>query len=724
MDFGRTWTRPTLLRAILRSTCQDLEIFELLTAYFSQLRDVLICPHEPGVVCYPQKQSIVEHNLASSESRHLTNLAFVPSSVSSLNIPDSGETLLAVGGLDAELHLSLYSPPSHSLAPLVDAEGPNPLPLRGFGRQQWRSEVILEPPASINNSVHLTSLGLTGSHESSVEPRVIISNNDKTVKFYDVAIRVRGAVEHSISHRPRQEMPVQRLAQVGQLKLEVPVNHSSLSPDGRTLLSVGDSPDIYLHRINGSSRVSFTPISKLSLSSYINTPSYLYNPHAYSNSAVAASFSTAFSSNGSKFAVASQEGVVVVWDVRSSKPLKVIQTDKTRRSGERGNGNGAASGWVFDTPWDWSRGMGNAPGWGVRSVKFSPASAGREVMTFTEHTSLLHVVDARTFETEEIVRVPNSEPHPTVLHSGSRSPHARSGSSPPPRDPVIPPPPRSQMLSGAVEDAFRISISESGTRRRRYARRTRGARDDVASPTTDEDPEMDGIVVIPPLGDLEVENDVRRLLILRTSHARTRSSLQTPTFSSQDEPRDLDDERDDERERERERLDRIAMDVDDYDAECLSSYTPSRSASPSLSAPMPSSSTHPPSATSNLPPSISASSSTTIRLSMPSHIADHPLRLSRPAFQRPWRDYSDPYSRLSAGRSSSRRQRRNAQREEEQETVTTSATAAAEVEVEQDLAGLCFDPTGEYVYVAATKGISTWRVRGADKSWWIDSTWA
>ena len=157
-----------------------------------------------------------------------------------------------------------------------------------------------------------------------------------------------------------------------------------MSPDGRTLLSVGDSPDIYLHRIIGGSRIAFTPISKLSLSSYINTPSYLHNPYAYANSAVAASFSTAFSANGSKFAVASQEGVVVVWDVRSTKPLKIIQTDKTRRTSERTSGNGSASGWLADSPWDWSRGMGNAPGWGVRSVKFSPNGVGKEVMVFTE----------------------------------------------------------------------------------------------------------------------------------------------------------------------------------------------------------------------------------------------------------------------------------------------------------------------------------------------------
>ena len=102
-------------------------------------------------------------------------------------------------------------------------------------------------------------------------------------------------------------------------------------------------------------------------------------------SSIPASFSSAFSADGSKFAVASQEGVVVVWDVRSTKPLKVFGTDKSRTTplGAR-VATGGASGWMYDLPWDWTRAGTPAPGWGVRSVKFSPPGVGREVMTFTE----------------------------------------------------------------------------------------------------------------------------------------------------------------------------------------------------------------------------------------------------------------------------------------------------------------------------------------------------
>lgn len=153
------------------------------------------------------------------------------------------------------------------------------------------------------------------------------------------------------------------------------------------MLSVGDSPKVYLHRLTGGARISFTPITTLAI------PPPDISPLNYSSSSLAASFSTAFSSNGTKFAVASQEGVVVVWDVRSSKPLKIFQTDKTRLPPSKGSGNGSASGWLSDDPWEWTRGNSKAPGWSVRSVKFGNGgeggNSGKELMSFTEVSKLL-----------------------------------------------------------------------------------------------------------------------------------------------------------------------------------------------------------------------------------------------------------------------------------------------------------------------------------------------
>ncbi|KAG2083850.1 hypothetical protein BD769DRAFT_1540494 [Suillus cothurnatus] len=304
-----------------------------------QLRDLIICPREAGVVNYVHKTSIIEHDL------HAPDLA---------------------------------------PKPLAD--------LTFFSRKLY---------GSINNSVLLAR-----AFNSSHEPRLIVSNNDWTVRLYDLPLRVRWA---------------QDLRCCGTLALEEPVNHSSISPDGRTLLSVGDSPRIYLHSLSGSAQLTFNRVTTLEIPSAISI---------HPNSLVA-SFSTAWSADGLKFAVACQEGVIAIWDVRSTKPLKVLHTSR-----ERGGGD---SEWMSEDPWDWTRRASRAPGWGARSVKFGCGGvggrAGHEVMTYTEHTNLLHILDARTFETEEIIRVPNiscsqtppahTPASPSLRHSGGR-PSARA----------------------------------------------------------------------------------------------------------------------------------------------------------------------------------------------------------------------------------------------------------------------------------------------------------
>ncbi|KAI0091065.1 hypothetical protein BDY19DRAFT_991647 [Irpex rosettiformis] len=661
-----------------------------------QLRDLVLCPHEHGTVIYPQQKSIVEHDITNSASnpRRIVDLPFIPNSLSTLVNPDSGETLLAAGGQEAELHLSLHGYPTSRLEGGGDStQSPY------FGRQRWKSEVALEN-ASINNSVLLTSLSLTGSNESSVEPKVIISNNDKTVKFFDVAIR---------SGKYASERGAKRLSPAGQLVLDVPVNHSSISPDGRTLLSIGDSPDVYLHRISGGAQARFTQMTKLSLSPYISaSSSYSYgfmSPYQQ-GTPVPASFSSSFSANGSKFAVASQEGVVVVWDVRSTKPLKVIETDKNRvgtTSGRWATGN--ASGWVYDSPWDWGRGQAKAPGWGVRSVKFSPTGVGREVLTFTEHTSLLHVLDARTFETSEIVRVPYLDsppisrpatvrprsPSPPVSHPSVASATTNTLIGAP-----LPPPPRIMLFSGALEDTFRIpsadTIGTSTANRRRRSARRAGLQNRESALDADEDGDA-GIVVIPPLGDREVDDDIWRLFQGRRA---LRSAQQLARASEGDDSRHPED-----REAEREERERAEeeMDVDELESDCVSSYNPSRANSP-----VPGTSARVQNA-----PQTQSQASTQTATSSTSSVAR--LDATRRASLLERRESSGPYMTRRGSSQTLRRNRRLAEN-------------GGDTEVEVDLAGVCFDPSGEYIYAASTRGISEWRVRGAEQTWWSEFVWA
>ncbi|KAJ7759321.1 hypothetical protein DFH07DRAFT_710322, partial [Mycena maculata] len=320
-----------------------------------QLRDVIICPKERGIVNYVQSRSIVEHNLLAPEKqpRILADLAFLPNTLASLEVPGTDHTLLAAGGQDAEIHLSLLTPESNSA---------------------WQFNTHLA--GSINNSILLTSLSLTDSNESSVEPRMAVSNNDRVVMFFDIPIRARPTT----------------INQTGAVRFNVPINHSSVSPDGRTLLSVGDSSKVFLHRLTGGAQISASPIATLTLPP---------TPNPFSSPALVASFSTAFSADGSKFAVAAQEGAVAVWDVRSTRPLKVFHTDKTRGSSR----SSASTTWLSEDPQEWSQYRSRGPGWSARNVKFG-GRPGRELMLFTEHTSLIHVVDARTFETEEVLHMP------------------------------------------------------------------------------------------------------------------------------------------------------------------------------------------------------------------------------------------------------------------------------------------------------------------------------
>lgn len=172
----------------------------------SQLRDLVICPHERGVVNYVQGNSISEQDIFRSGSkRAIANLPFTPNTLSALRLPNSTNTLIAAGGQDAELHLSLHSSSPSSSTSSSSSHSRS-------SRPHWQYQTQLQ--GSINNSVMLTSLSLTKANVSSVEPRVAVSNNDCSVKFFEVNIRSLDSSSGS-----------SRLKDVGLLRIDVPVNH-------------------------------------------------------------------------------------------------------------------------------------------------------------------------------------------------------------------------------------------------------------------------------------------------------------------------------------------------------------------------------------------------------------------------------------------------------------------------------------------------------------------
>ena len=60
----------------------------------------------------------------------------------------------------------------------------------------------------------------------------------------------------------------------------------------------------------------------------------------------------------------------------------------------------------------------------------------------------------------------------------------------------------------------------------------------------------------------------------------------------------------------------------------------------------------------------------------------------------------------------------------EMETESTESSRTVAMLPHLDLAGVCFDPRGSWLYVASTAGIAEWGVRGGEKRWWAEAVWA
>ena len=263
-----------------------------------------------------------------------------------------------------------------------------------------------------------------------------------------------------------------------------------------------------------------------------------------------------------------------------------------------------------------------------------------------------------------------SPPH--VVVSGAAlsrpSPHER------------PPPPPIVL---ALQDTFRIpsdiSAQTSSAAARRRARRIRARAGDLQS-------EEDDIMLIPPLGDRAVENNVQRLLEHHGGRARHRDAYADAEdaaaasgFVGSDQGRAGDD-----------------MEVDELESDCASSHAPSRVPSPALPA-------------SVLPPVPAAP----VPVSNTNFIRFPSMRTRRRTWtQDDFRATRDarapgPIAHLSTP----------------EEVDGDANVGADDGDSEVDLAGICFDPSGGHVYVASVNGVAEWSLRGAEKRWWADGAW-
>ncbi|KAI8341738.1 WD40-repeat-containing domain protein [Chlamydoabsidia padenii] len=188
----------------------------------------------------------------------------------------------------------------------------------------YQVSITTSPSCTINNGLCFAKHGQ--------DIHLVVSNNDATIRVY------------SVPHLQLLET----------IDFRTSVNHSSASPDGSMMISVGDDNNIHLFKLNTNGHYELM-----------------------SNMAVSrdANFSVSWNHSSDKFAVASQDGTVHVWDIRSQLPL-------CKFGGEHNTITKNAA----------------------RCVKFTQTGAV-DLLAYSEHVSHVNIIDARTFDTQQTLRV-------------------------------------------------------------------------------------------------------------------------------------------------------------------------------------------------------------------------------------------------------------------------------------------------------------------------------
>ncbi|KAJ3386037.1 hypothetical protein HDU92_002749 [Lobulomyces angularis] len=256
-----------------------------------QLRDLVACPEKKNEVIFVNQNNVLKYDTTSKiTSPVLKDLTFSPTSMT------TGCGYVAAGGQRSQLMVRQLA-------------------------SNWFAQTTVG--GSINNAMCISE-HLNGA-------RLLICNNDETIKVYSLP-------------------GLQRMASIS---LPTAVNYCAVSPDGRKMVAVGDSNQVFLFDVNSSG----------------------YQKVATLTGAKDAGFSCAWNHSSEKFAVASQDGVVCVWDVRSTEKLALLNSKQYPQV------KGAC-----------------------RCLKFSPTGS-IDLLMYSEHVSYFNLVDARTFNQKQSIRV-------------------------------------------------------------------------------------------------------------------------------------------------------------------------------------------------------------------------------------------------------------------------------------------------------------------------------
>lgn len=126
----------------------------------------------------------------------------------------------------------------------------------------------------------------------------------------------------------------------------VSINHCAVAEKDRTLVYVGDSDEVFVCQPTSTG----------------------YQISCKFREASDAGMSCDWNSNGTSFAVASQDGLVCVWDIRQKRPAVRLSCQSA-----------------------------------ARCVKFSPNPL--DLLAFTEHRNYLHLVDCRMWANRQVIKV-------------------------------------------------------------------------------------------------------------------------------------------------------------------------------------------------------------------------------------------------------------------------------------------------------------------------------
>ncbi|RUS17966.1 hypothetical protein BC937DRAFT_89307 [Endogone sp. FLAS-F59071] len=306
-----------------------------------QLRDLLLCPTNRKEIIYPFGNSVLKYNTEKKqETNLLSGIGFDPTSIA------AGHGYIAAGGQKSEL-----------VVRKLDGT--------------W--EINTSVGNEINNALSITE-------RPGEPPRLMVCTNDEMIMVYSLPsmreltkIQLPTAVNYGELERKRLWKDGMKRWKKGtsggavsrfefiiqnrnreKMAIILICDGTSVSPDGRKMVAVGDSNHVFLFDISASGQ---------------------YKRVATYTASTDSSFSCSWNQASDIFAVASQDGIVSVWDIRSSE--KLCQLGSKQHPLPRG---------------------------ATRCVKFTQ-SGSLDLLAFSEHTSYIDIVDARTFNSRQALRV-------------------------------------------------------------------------------------------------------------------------------------------------------------------------------------------------------------------------------------------------------------------------------------------------------------------------------